>query len=131
VATLIVLIGLVPQYGPHPTPASTGTRHLCLPGAYGADPAQRDPHADVYRHTNAPAPTESSTTTVTVQAPAPPSPPDQPTRNSVDDAYLGQGHTAHDAAAEVLSENQTLTPENAGTIVGASIKAYCPQYSNQ
>ncbi|MBO0884794.1 MAG: DUF732 domain-containing protein [Mycobacterium sp.] len=45
--------------------------------------------------------------------------------------YIHEGHTAHQAQAEILSENSTFTPENASTIVGAAIGTYCPDYTGQ
>jgi Protein of unknown function (DUF732) len=43
-------------------------------------------------------------------------------------AYIAAGHTAHDTMRLAMAENSTLTPENASTLIGAAIGAYCPQY---
>jgi serine/threonine protein kinase, bacterial len=43
--------------------------------------------------------------------------------------YIVDGHTAHDAMRLAMTENPTLTLENASTLIGAAIGAYCPQYT--
>jgi hypothetical protein len=42
--------------------------------------------------------------------------------------YIAAGHTAHDAMRLAMANNPTLTLENASTLIGAAIGAYCPQY---
>jgi hypothetical protein len=43
--------------------------------------------------------------------------------------YIAAGHTAHDTMRLAMAENSTLTLENASTLIGAAIGAYCPQYT--
>jgi hypothetical protein len=43
--------------------------------------------------------------------------------------YIAAGHTAHEAMRSVMADNRTLTLENAATLIGAAIGAYCPQYT--
>jgi len=43
--------------------------------------------------------------------------------------YIAAGHTAHDTVRLAMAENSTLTLENASTLIGAAIGAYCPQYT--
>jgi hypothetical protein len=43
--------------------------------------------------------------------------------------YIAAGHTAHEAMRSAMADNRTLTLENAATLIGAAIGAYCPQYT--
>jgi hypothetical protein len=45
--------------------------------------------------------------------------------------YIAAGHTAHDTMRLAIAENPTLTLENASTLIGAAIGAYCPQYTGR